>query len=141
VTAERTLALVENLARTGASTFAVTRLLQRRPELTPPGRLPVIVPREEDAAFRLDRLAFLAWVVRQLGVHAEVEVSGALHSGATWAQLATATRTSEEEMRARYGHLAPRPPGGEPRRPLRSAAPPLRSFERPGRWPRSPQAC
>ena len=112
---ERTLALVEELARTGASTFAVGRLLQRRPELTPPGRLPVVVPREEDAAFRLDKLAFLSWVVRQLAVHAEVEASGALHAGASWAQLAAATRTSEEQARARYGHLAARPPGGETR--------------------------
>ncbi len=111
--AERTLALLEDLARTGASTFAVGRLLQRRPELTPPGRLPVVVPRDEDAAFRLDRLAFLAWVIRQLGVHAEVEASGALRAGASWAQLATATRTSPQEARTRYGHLAPRPPGGE----------------------------
>ena len=113
--AERTLALLEDLARTGASTFAVGRLLQRRPELTPPGRLPVVVPRDEDAAFRLDRLAFLAWVVRQLDGWAEVEASGARHAGASWAQLATATRTSEDQARARYGHLAPRPPGGEPR--------------------------
>ena len=113
--AERTLALLEDLARTGASTFAVGRLLERRPELTPPGRLPVVVPRDEDAAFRLDKLAFLAWVVRQLDGWAEVEASGALHAGASWAQLATATRTSEDQAQARYGHLAPRPPDGEPR--------------------------
>jgi hypothetical protein len=113
--AERTLALLEDLARTGASTFAVGRLLQRRPELTPPGRLPVVVPRDQDAAFRLDRLAFLAWVVRQLDGWAEAEAFGALSTGATWAQLAIAIRTSEDQARARYGHLAPRAPGGEPR--------------------------
>jgi hypothetical protein len=113
--AERSLALVEDLARTGATTFAVARLLQRRPELTPPGRLPVIVPREEDAAFRLDKLAFLTWVIRQLGLDAEVEASAALRAGASWAQLAAATHTSQEEARAGYGHLAPRPPGGERR--------------------------
>jgi hypothetical protein len=113
--AERTLALLEDLARTGATTFAVARLLERRPELTPPGRLPVVVPREEDAAFRLDKLAFLVWVVRQLGLDAEVEASAALHAGASWAQLATATRTSAEEARARYGHLAPKLSGGERR--------------------------
>jgi hypothetical protein len=113
--AERTLELLEDLARTGATTFAAGRLLQRRPELTPPGRLPVVVPREEDAAFRLDKLAFLSWVVRQLDVHAQVEASGALSAGASWAQLATATRTSPDQARARYGHLTPRPPGGEPR--------------------------
>jgi hypothetical protein len=113
--AERTLALLEDLARTGATTFAVGRLLERRPELTPPGRLPVIIPREEDAAFRLDKLAFYTWVVRQLGLDAEVEASAALRAGASWAQLAAATRTSQEEARARYGHLAPRPPGGESR--------------------------
>jgi hypothetical protein len=115
VTADRTLALLENLARTGATSHAVARLLQRRPELTPPGNLPVIVPRDEDAAFRLDRLAFLAWVLRQLDGWAEVEAFGALSAGASWAQLATAARTSEEEARARYGHLAPRAPGGDPR--------------------------
>ncbi len=113
--AERTLELLEDLARTGAATFAVGRLLQRRPELAAPAGLPVVVPGEEDAAFRLDKLAFLAWVVRQLGVHAEVEASGALSAGAGWAQLATATRTSPDQARARYGHLTPRPPGGEPR--------------------------
>jgi len=112
--AERTLALLEDLARTGATSHAVGRLLQRRPELTPPGKLPVVVPREEDAAFRLDKLAFLAWVVRQLDRWAEVEASAALHAGASWAQLATASRTSPEEARARYGHLAPRQSGGEP---------------------------
>jgi hypothetical protein len=36
-------------------------------------------------------------------------------AGASWAQLATATRTSEEAARARYRHLAPRPPGGASR--------------------------
>jgi hypothetical protein len=113
--AERSLALLEDIARTGATTFAVGRLLERHPELTPPGNLPVVVHRDEDAAFRLDRLAFLSWVVRQLDGWAEVEASGALHAGASWAQLATATRTSEEEARARYGHLAPRAPGGDPR--------------------------
>jgi hypothetical protein len=113
--AERSLALLEDLARTGASSYAVGRLLQRRPELTPPGRLPVVVPREEDAAFRLDKLAFLAWVLRQLDQWAEVEASAALRAGASWAQLAAATRISKEEARARYGHLAPRPPGGERR--------------------------
>jgi len=114
--AERTLALLEDLARTGASTFAVGRLLQRRPELTPPAAgLPVVVPRDEDAAFRLDKLAFLSWVVRQLDGWAETEAFGALRAGASWAQLATATRTSQDQARARYGHLAPRPPGGEPR--------------------------
>jgi hypothetical protein len=111
--AERTLALLDELAHSGASTFAVGRLLQRRPELTPPAGLPVVVPRDQDAAFRLDRLAFLAWAVRHLDGWAEVEASGALHAGASWAQLATATRTSPEEVRARYGHLARRPPGGE----------------------------
>jgi hypothetical protein len=113
--AERSLALLEDLARAGATTFAVARLLERRPELTPPGRLPVLVPHEEDAAFRLDKLAFLALVVRQLGLDAEIEASAALHARASWAQLATATRISEEEARTRYGHLAPRPPGGERR--------------------------
>jgi len=113
--AERTLGLLEDLARTGATTFAVGRLLQRRPDLAAPAGLPVVVPRDEDAAFRLDKLAFLAWVVRQLGGWAEVEASGALSAGAGWAQLATATRTSQDAARARYGHLAPRPPGGEPR--------------------------
>jgi hypothetical protein len=113
--AERSLALLEDLARTGATTFAVGRLLQHRPELTPPGRLPVIVPREEDAAFRLDKFAFYTWVIRQLGLDAEVEASAALRAGASWAQLAAATRTSQEETRARYGHPAPRPPGGERR--------------------------
>jgi hypothetical protein len=113
--AERTLALLEDLARTGATTFAVGRLLQRRPELTAPAGLPVVVPREEDAAFRLDKLAFLAGVVRYLDRRADVEAFGALHAGASWAQLATATRTTEDQARARYGHLAPRPPGGEPR--------------------------
>jgi hypothetical protein len=34
--AERSLALLEDLARSGATTFAVGRLLARRPELTPP---------------------------------------------------------------------------------------------------------
>jgi len=113
--AERTLELLEDVARTGATTFAVGRLLQRRPDLAAPAGLPVVVPRDQDAAFRLDKLAFLAWVARQLGVQAEVEASGALRAGASWAQLATATRTSEDQARARYGHLAPRPPGGEPR--------------------------
>jgi hypothetical protein len=113
--AERSLALLEDLARSGATTFAVGRLLARRPELTPPGGLPVIVPREEDAAFRLDKLAFLAWAIRHLDGWAEVEAYGALHAEASWAQLAVATRSSEQEARARYGHLAPRPPRGEPR--------------------------
>ena len=113
--AERTLELLEDVARTGATTFAVGRLLQRRPDLAAPAGLPVVVPRDQDAAFRLDKLAFLAWVARQLGVQAEVEASGALRAGASWAQLATATRKSPEEARARYSHLAPRRPGGEPR--------------------------
>ncbi|HEY8557852.1 MAG TPA: hypothetical protein VIM97_10995 [Actinomycetes bacterium] len=113
--AERTLALLEDLARSGATTFAVGRLLQRRPDLAAPAGLPVVVPRDEDAAFRLDKLAFLAWAVRQLDVHAQVEASGAQRAGASWAQLATATRSSPEEARARYGYLAPRPPGGERR--------------------------
>jgi hypothetical protein len=113
--AERTLELLEELARRTATSHAVARLLQRRPDLAAPAGLPVVVPREEDAAFRLDKLAFLAWVVRQLDGWAEVEASGALSAGAGWAQLATATRTSPDQARARYGHLAPRPPGGEPR--------------------------
>jgi hypothetical protein len=75
----------------------------------------VVVPREEDAAFRLDKLAFLAWVGRQLDGWAEVEASGALHAGASRAQVAAAARISEDQARARYGHLAPRPPGGERR--------------------------
>jgi hypothetical protein len=75
----------------------------------------VVVPREEDAAFRLDKLAFLAGVVRYLDRWTEVEAFGALHAGASWAQVATATRISPEEARARYGHLAPRAPGGDPR--------------------------
>jgi hypothetical protein len=113
--AERSLALLEDLARAGATTFAVARLLQRRPELTLPGKLPVLVPREEDDAFRLDKLAFYTWVLRQLGLDAEIEASGALHAGATWVQLAAETRISEDEAWARHGHLAPRPPGGERR--------------------------
>ena len=39
--AERTLELLEDLARTGATTFAVGRLLQRRPDLAAPAGLPV----------------------------------------------------------------------------------------------------
>jgi hypothetical protein len=104
---ERTIELLEELARTGASTFAVCRLLQRRPDLAAPAGLPVVVPREEDAAFRLDKLAFLAGAVRHLAGWAEVDAYGALHAGASWAQVAAATHTSPEEARARYGHLAP----------------------------------
>jgi hypothetical protein len=112
---EQTLALLESLARTGAATFAVARLLERRPDVAAPAGLPVVVPCDEDAAFRLDRLAFLSWVVRQLDGWAEVEAFGALSAGASWVQLATVTRTSEDQARARYGHLATRPPGSDPR--------------------------
>jgi hypothetical protein len=110
--AERTLALLRDLARTGATTYAVGQLLQRRPELAAPARLPVLVPREEDAAFQLDKLAFWAWMVRQLSLDAEIEASLALSAGATWAQLATATGTSQDQAQTCYGHLARRPSGG-----------------------------
>jgi len=112
---ERTLELLEELARRTATSHAIARLLERRPELTPPPGLPVAVPREEDTAFRLDKLAFLAWAVRHLDRWTETEAYAALHAGASWAQLATATRTSPDQARARYGHLAPRRPRGEPR--------------------------
>jgi hypothetical protein len=113
---ERTTELLDELARRTATSHAIARLLDRRPDLTPPSAgLPVVVPRQEDAAFRLDKLAFLAWAVRHLDRWTEVEAYAALHAGAGWAQLATATRTSPEEARARYGHLAPRPSGGESR--------------------------
>jgi len=110
--AEHTLALLRDLAGTGATTYAVGRLLERRPELAAPAGLPVLVPREEDAAFRLDKLAFWSWMVGQLSLDAEVEASLALSAGATWAQLATATHTSQDQAQARYGHLARRPRGG-----------------------------
>jgi hypothetical protein len=110
--AERTLALLRDLARTGATTYAVGRLLQHRPELAAPARLPVLVPREQDTAFQLDTLAFWSRVVRQLSLDVEVVASLALSAGATWAQLATATRTNQDQAQARYGHLARRPPGG-----------------------------
>src|SRR5438093_8987701 len=103
--AERTLELLEDVARKGATSHAVGRLLQRRPDLAAPAGLPVVVPRDEDAAFRLDKLAFLAWAVRHLDGWAEVEALGSLHAGASWAQLASAARTTEDEARARYGHL------------------------------------
>jgi len=113
---ERTLELLEELARRTATSHAIARLLERRPDLAPPSpELPVVVPREEDAAFRLDKLAFLAWAVRDLDRWTDTEAYAALQAGASWAQLATATRTSEEQARARYGHLAPRPLGGEGR--------------------------
>jgi hypothetical protein len=104
---ERTLELLEELARRTATSHAVGRLLERRPDLAAPAGLPVVVPRGEDAAFRLDKLAFLAWAVRQLDGWAEVEAFGALYAGASWAQLAAAARSSEDQARARYGHLAP----------------------------------
>jgi hypothetical protein len=113
---DRMLAMLDDLAGREATSYAVARLLQRRPDLTPPAAgLPVIVPREEDAAFTLDKLAFLAWVARQASLVAEVGVSMALSAGATWPEIATAARMSTEEARARYGHLAPRALGGDPR--------------------------
>jgi hypothetical protein len=113
--AERTLGLLRGLAQSGATSYAVGRLVARRPELAAPAGLPVIVPRDEDAAFSLDRLAFLAWAARHLEADTDIEASRALHAEATWTQLGTATRTSPEQARARYGHLTPAQHGGEPR--------------------------
>ena len=113
--AERLLARVLGQAHAEATTYAIRRLLERRPDLTPPGsrpdlipagRLPVIVPRNEDPAYTLDRLAFMAWLSRQVAAAAEVDVSTALHAGATWAQLAAPLRLSAAEARERYGHLS-----------------------------------
>jgi hypothetical protein len=113
---DRTLAMLHDVAGREATTYAVARLLQRRPDLAPPAaRLPVIVPRGEDAAYALDKLAFLTWVARQASLEAEVGASMALSAGATWAQIATAAHISEDQARGRYGHLARRSPGGEPR--------------------------
>jgi hypothetical protein len=113
---ERTTELLDELARRTATSHAIARLLERRPDLAPPSPgLPVVVPRKEDAAFHLDKLAFLAWAVRHLDRWTEVEAYAALHAGASWARLAAATSTSPSQARARYGHLAPRPRGGEPR--------------------------
>lgn len=104
--------LVEHLlaeTRVTATTHAVRRLLERRPDLTPPGGLPVLVPREEDTRFVLDRLAMTAWIARQVEQAAELEASTALLGRATWAEIAQALRCTEVQARARYGHLAPAP--------------------------------
>jgi hypothetical protein len=106
MSAERLLDHLLAEARASATTYAVRRLLQRRPDLEPPGKLPVIVPAEEDAAFELDKVRLLAWIARQVDGAVEVEASTALRSGASWAEVAEATRTTEEQARARYGHLA-----------------------------------
>ena len=106
MSAERLLDHLLAEARAGATTYAVRRLLQRRPDLEPPGKLPVIVPADEDAAFELDKVRLLAWITRQVDGAVEVEASRALRSGASWAEVAEATRTTKEQARARYGHLA-----------------------------------
>ncbi len=104
--AERLLAPLLGQAHAEATTYAVRRLLERRPDLTPPADLPVLVPRDEDAVYTLDRLTFMAWLSRQVAAAIEVDVSTALHAGATWAQLAAPLRLSAAEARERYGHLS-----------------------------------
>jgi hypothetical protein len=107
MSADRLLDRLLTQARDGATTYAVRRLVERRPDLQPPADLPVIVPTDQDAAFELDKVRLLAWITRHLDGAIEVEASRALRSGASWAELAEATRISEDQARARYGHLTP----------------------------------
>jgi hypothetical protein len=104
--AERLLARLLGQAHAEATTYAVRRLLERRPDLTPPADLPVLVSRDEDAAYTLDRLTFMAWLARQIAAAVEVDVSTALHAGATWAQLAAPLHLTAAEARERYAHLS-----------------------------------
>jgi hypothetical protein len=104
--AERLLARLLGQAHAEATTYAIRRLLERRPDLIPAARLPVIVPRDEDPAYTLDRLTFMAWLARQVAAAVEVDVSTALYAGATWAQLGTALHLTAAEARERYGHLS-----------------------------------
>jgi hypothetical protein len=75
--AERLVERLISAARDQATTHAIRRLLERRPDLRPPAALPdlpVLIPPEEDAAYSLDRLELMAWVARQVDQAVEVDV-------------------------------------------------------------------
>jgi hypothetical protein len=108
--AERLVERLISAVRAQATTHAIRRLLERRPDLRPPASLPdlpVLVPAEEGAAYSLDRLTLMAWVARQVDQAVEVDVSMCLRAGVSWRLLAKALHLAEDEARQRYGHLAP----------------------------------
>jgi hypothetical protein len=115
--AERLVEYLISAARDQATTHAIRRLLERRPDLRPPAalpNLPVVIPPEEDATYSLDRLELMAWVARQVDQALEVDVRACLYAGVSWRLLAKALRLPEDQARARYGHLAAGEQGGEP---------------------------
>lgn len=122
---ERMLAAV----RADVTTYTVRRLLERRPDLIPPGRLPVMVPHDEDCRYSLDRLALVAWAAHHADKAVEVNVPTALHADASWAEIAEALHLTKADARERFGWLAPEEMTAEPADPrhvelLRGRVPP-----------------
>ena len=102
---ERTLERVLDQVRAAAEQHAIRMLLRYRPDLTPPGGMPVVVPPDERNRVALDKLAAVAWFARQLETAATVEVSGALRAGASWSEIGRVAKLTRAETTRRYGHL------------------------------------
>lgn len=101
-----TLASLATEIHDSAATYAISRLLERRPELDRPPQPHLRVPAAEALRVCLDRVAFVAWLEQALALVADVPVAGALRAGATWGQVAGELRCTVEEARERYQHLA-----------------------------------
>src|SRR6266498_4264189 len=89
-----------------AAAYALSRSLERRPDLDKPSEPRVVVPPEEELRVSLDRLAYVAWLEQGLALASDVPVAAALRAGASLGQLAEALRCRTEEARERYDHLA-----------------------------------
>ena len=103
---DRTLADLLTEINDSADAYAMSRLLERRPDLDQPPEPRIPVPAGEELRVSLDRVAFVAWLEQGLVLASDMPAAAALRAGATWAQLAEALRCNTDEARERYEHLA-----------------------------------
>jgi hypothetical protein len=104
--ADRTLTELLVEINDSADAYAMSRLLERRPDLDQPPEPRIPVPAEEALRVSLDRVAYVAWLEQGLVLASDMPAAAALRAGATWAQLAEELRCTTEEARERYDHLA-----------------------------------